>query len=486
MRESRSARHAARMALALALCGCAQRELPSEQNALAQAEYDSAAEESLLIARRSEDTAIARAPRDVATAVPAGFSLKPVRAYTRTNGAGGTAEYDMIAIGDVTGDGRADLVAAPVFDNQVEVFVQRADGTLAPPAIFVYSSQTVYLHDKQLVLADFNRDNVLDVAASAISDSGAQGPVYTLLSNGKGGLSGRVGPTVFDAARSTPQDWVVLDANQDSYLDIVGFENVTDYSSGTECGPYQSTCPRYTIYFGDGRGSFPTSQQFKVGQPYSLTELEAADLNDDGRTDLVLGFELLGQNGGPVRTDTEGKVMVALQGASALNAPTYLHPGYGDVGDHITFADVSGDGIPDSIASLGVIRERMLSNQFDAPYVLPSYRTDNTQSLAVDLDGDRHADVINKQIRPTGGLTDEDVIAVYLQRAGELTSPMFFPLWPYKASYHDGAFAVGDLNGDGCNDLAVASGGILFFDGMNCTHWTPLLPDESGLVLESP
>jgi hypothetical protein len=178
--------------------------------------------------------------------------------------------------------------------------------------------------------------------------------------------------------------------------------------------------------------------------------------------------------------------MVALQGASALNPPTYLHPGYGDVGDHITFADVSGDGISDSIASLGVIRERMLSNQFAEPYVLPSYRTDNTQSLAVDLDGDRRADVINKQIRPTGGPIAEEVIAVYLQRAGELTSPMFFPLWPHKVSYHDGAFAVGDLNGDGCNDLAVASSGILFFDGTNCTHWTPLLPDESGLVWKLP
>lgn len=474
------------MALALAMGGCAQKELPSEQNALAQAEYDSAVEESLLIARGSEDTPVAQALRDVATAVPAGFGLKPVRVYTRPDGGGGTVEYEMIAIGDVTGDGRADLVAAPTFENQVEVFAQRADGTLAPPAIFVYSPQAVYLHDKQLVLADLNHDNVLDIAASAISDSGGQGAVYTLLSNGKGGLSRRVAhPAFTDASRSTPQNWVVLDANQDSFLDIVGSENVSDYSFGTECGPYQFICPRYTIYFGDGRGSFPTSQQFQVGQPYSLTELEAADLNDDGRTDLVLGFELLGQNGGPVRTDTEGTVMVALQGASALNPPTYLHPGYGDVGDHITFADVSGDGITDSIASLGVVRERMLSNQFDAPYVLPSYRTDNTQSLAVDLDGDRRADIINKQIRPTGGPIAEEVIAVYLQRAGELTSPMFFPLWPNKVSYHDGAFAVGDLNGDGCNDLAVASSGILFFDGTNCTHWTPPLPDESGLVWES-
>jgi hypothetical protein len=417
--------------------------------------------------------------------VPAGFSLKPVRSYTRIGAYGAYIQYDMIAIGDVTGDGRVDLVAAPVFENQVEVFAQRADGTLAPPAIFVYS-QAVYLHDKQLVLADFNHDYVLDVAASAMSDSGGQGAVYTLLSNGKGGLSRRLAhPAFIDESRSTPQNWVVLDANQDSFLDIVGSENVSDYSFGTECGPYQSICPRYTIYFGDGRGSFPTSQQFQVGQPYTLTELEAADLNDDDRTDLVLGFEFLGQNGGPVGTDTEGKVMVALQGASALNPPTYLHPGYGDVGYHITFADVSGDGISDSIASLGVIRERMPNNQFAEPYVLPSYRTDNTQSLAVDLDGDRRADVINKQIRPTGGPIAEEVIAVYLQRAGELTSPMFFPLWPHKVSYHDGAFAVGDLNGDGCNDLAVASNGILFFDGTNCTHWTPLLPDESGLVWKS-
>jgi len=424
-----------------------------------------------------------------ATAEPAEFTFRPLRAYTRINPDGSGMSYDMIAVGDVTGDGRVDLIAAPVFQNQVEVFVQRTDGTLAPPAIFVYSAQDVYLHDKQLVLADFNRDNVLDVAASAISDDGGQGAVYTLLSNGRGGLSGRLAhPAFADAARRTPGDWVVLDANQDSFLDIVGSENVTDYTFGTECGEYNWGCPRYTIYYGDGRGYFPKSQQFQLGQPYVLTELEATDLNDDGRPDLVFGFEFPGQNGGPIRTDTEGKVMVALQGASGLHTPRDLHPGYGDVGSHITFADVTGDGITDSIASLGVVRKRLLNNRFDAPYVIPSYRTDNTQSLVVDIDGDRHPDLINKQIRPTGGVIDEEIIGVYLQRSGDLAFPSFFPIWPYVVSYHDGAFAVGDLNSDGCNDLAIAGSysGILFFDGVNCVRATMHVPDESGFKSDSP
>lgn len=462
------------VASTLTVSGCGQQTTsPSEP---AQVQPASAESSTAWRPAPGTEAVVASAVPQAATATE-GFFLRPARQFAIHNGA--YAQYDAIAVGDVTGDGRADLVASPGSLNQVELFLQKNDGTLAEPLIYRYSTTNNYSHDKQLVLADFNRDNVLDIAASANNEYGEQGLVYVMLSNGQGGLTGRVASTRIGG---TPRDWTVLDVNQDSFLDIVGAEHVTDYSFGVECGPYVWVCPRLTIYYGDGGGLFPHSEQILLRQPYNVSDLEANDVNDDGRPDLIFSFHVLGQNGGPSRENDPGRIMVALQMPGGLGPLTDLYPRRLYEPEHVMFADVTGDGIKDSI-SYTSIRRRELDNTYAAPFELPSYRSDSALAIAADIDGDGYADLINKQLAPTGDGFEKEVVAVYLQRNGQMQSPLFLPTWPFALAYHDGTYAVGDLNGDGCKDFISAArnqGGILVFDGAQCATRLRILPDETG------
>src|SRR5215472_1272480 len=73
---------------------------------------------------------------------------------------------DAVAIGDVTGDGRADVVLTTTFyfdalnDYCVFVFPQQPDGTLGAPMRFPYLATA---NRNGIVLVDLNEDGILDV-----------------------------------------------------------------------------------------------------------------------------------------------------------------------------------------------------------------------------------------------------------------------------------------------------------------------------------
>jgi len=183
-------------------------------------------------------------------------------------------------VGDVNGDGRADLVG---FGQQgTLVALGRADGTFGSliAGIDNFGVAQGWTSDDRThrTLADVNGDGKLDVVGFGFAGT------YVALANGDGTFAPA---TLAMADFGTRQGWtsndafsrIVADINGDGKADIVGFTN-----------------DGVLVAFGNGDGSFQPVRadvgDFGHVQGWSsdnLAHRELADLNHDGQLDIV-GF----------------------------------------------------------------------------------------------------------------------------------------------------------------------------------------------------
>src|SRR5438034_1410164 len=98
-------------------------------------------------------------------------SFQPARIFATGQGS------LSVAIGDVNGDGRPDLVAANYYSNDVSVLLGNGDGTFQPALSFDAGN-----HPSSVAVGDFNGDGRPDLAVSNFTSNN----VSVLLGNGDG------------------------------------------------------------------------------------------------------------------------------------------------------------------------------------------------------------------------------------------------------------------------------------------------------------
>jgi hypothetical protein len=174
---------------------------------------------------------------------------------------------NSIALGDVNGDKRVDVVATSLDDpyncdnNEVAVVLGNGNGTFQAP---VYYSTGTTQQSGSIQLAAFRKAGLLDIVVS-----NADGSLSVLLNNGKGvygtaslitGASGNSGGAI-----------VIGDFNNDGKLDIA----VTNYNGLA-----------VSVLLGNGDGTFgaPLSTPF----PINPNALAVGDFNGDGKLDLAI------------------------------------------------------------------------------------------------------------------------------------------------------------------------------------------------------
>jgi hypothetical protein len=172
-----------------------------------------------------------------------------------------------VAVGDVTGDGKADVVANMTNsgggcpNNEVAVLAGLGNGKFKAP---VYYPTGTTQQSYSVSLADLNGDGKLDIIVS-----NADGSLSVLLNKGKG-IYGTA--TVISAASGTQAGNIVIgDFNKDGKLDIA----VTNYSATA-----------INVLLGNGDGTFKAP--ISTPSPINPNALAAGDFNKDGQLDLAL------------------------------------------------------------------------------------------------------------------------------------------------------------------------------------------------------
>ena len=168
-----------------------------------------------------------------------------------------------------------------------------------------------------IVMCDFNRDGIPDMAEAALPAKNHSGPNYLTLSLGQSDGTFKPSPLRLVLGHS-PKDMVTGDFNHDGIPDlIVGDDDGT-----------------LALFVGDGTGNLLPAGN--IAHLASVVSIAVADFNHDGTPDIAVT---------DWRTSTVTIFLSAgkgiFRGASAF--PLRM-PG---TTPHVTAADFNGDGIPD-------------------------------------------------------------------------------------------------------------------------------------------
>jgi hypothetical protein len=189
-------------------------------------------------------------------------------------GVGGSHGPDRVTVADFDADGKPDLAISTVDPMKIAILLGSGDGSFR-------SSATISAGLK--AVGDFNGDGKPDLAAATRASSRARYAARVLLGTG----SGRFSPA--QGLRMRGEFWskqgVAADFNGDQKLDL---------AFGDDTG-----AP--SLLLGDGRGRFRPDVDSPLPVPAwssGAYDLAAADLNRDGRTELVLATGRAPERGG--------------------------------------------------------------------------------------------------------------------------------------------------------------------------------------------
>jgi uncharacterized protein (TIGR03437 family) len=216
-----------------------------------------------------------------------------------------------LAVADLNGDAKPDVIAADL--NGLDVLLGKGDGTLGAvnffPAAGTLTSVTV---------ADFNSDGKPDVGAASPTGGG----VALFAGNGNGGFQT---PQTIPVTRA--QAAASGDFNDDGKPDLIVTNGIIDLA----------TPGSLAVLLGKGDGTFQSSANIALPGPLLFTVAPAvADLNGDGKMDVIV----------PIFDGGQTKIVVLLgNGDGTFQGPIATESNTATT--MISVADLDGDGKPD-------------------------------------------------------------------------------------------------------------------------------------------
>jgi hypothetical protein len=223
---------------------------------------------------------------------------------------GGIFNSPYVTLADVNGDTSLDIITANYGSNNVSVFLN--DGTGAFSRTDYYAGT----NPQSISVADLNNDGNFDLVVGNDYDSTfSSGGVSVLLGDGAGDFGS---PSTYSTG-GVSSDAAVTDFNGDGHPDIVA----TSYYSNN-----------VAVLLNNGDGTFGTAQVY--GVDFNPTTVVAQDVNADGHPDIITA-------------NSYSSVSVLLNnGDGTFGTRTDYFAGYYHNGDEsLVLADFNGDGLPD-------------------------------------------------------------------------------------------------------------------------------------------
>jgi len=237
-----------------------------------------------------------------------------------------------LAVDDMTGDGRDDLVVTFAKDASMALLRGRADGVLTAPAAadsYSIGTSATYWPPTAVNVADIDGDDDLDVAAALGVDADTyippntdeNGTVTVFLNDGDGDLT----PTGQALSVNAPADLLLVPLAGDNDPELIVSQSNRAAESSVKLFP------------GSTGGSFGAGVQLAAGK--TAGALDWADFNEDDRPDLVVAHGT--QVGG---AESPVSVLPGAAAAAALGARIDVQ---GANGTQVAAADLDRDGHDD-------------------------------------------------------------------------------------------------------------------------------------------
>ena len=330
---------------------------------------------------------------------------------------GNNEEAEAVAIGDLNGDGRPDLVTVSDDPSIVSVLLNKGGGSFRARRDYLVGDGAW-----SVAIGDLNGDGHPDLAVADLNLGG----VSVLLNRGDGTFGARREYAV----GGDPDSIAIGDLNADGRPDLVTVSSDQSIVS---------------VLLNRGDGTFAAKHDYPVSG--GANSLAIGDLNGDGKPDLVTGsvFVLLNNGDGTF---------------GASHAYPVLSGNFFTAGESLAIADLNGDGHPDLAVAEGAVFV-LLNNgdgTFGAGHAYPLLSGEGysagPESLAIgDLNGDGQLDLVTANI-------DWHVSLLLNGGAGTFRTTLDLGAYKCQPTEADRSVAIGDVNGDRRPDLAVVGNGV--------------------------
>ncbi|CAF4047001.1 unnamed protein product [Rotaria sp. Silwood2] len=183
---------------------------------------------------------------------------------------GENSNTDAITVADLNNDGILDIVAANKGTGNIGIFLGKGNATFSNQTTFSTGTDS---RPFSVATGDFNNDNRLDIAVANYWNSN----VGILLGHGNGSFSRQM--TYSTGTDSNPSSIAIGDLNNDHQLDIVTVSFTTN---------------NIIILLGRGNGTFANPEMLSndsYSQPWSVT---VGDFNNDSRLDIAVAYYATG------------------------------------------------------------------------------------------------------------------------------------------------------------------------------------------------
>jgi Calx-beta domain/FG-GAP-like repeat/FG-GAP repeat/Domain of unknown function (DUF4214) len=350
---------------------------------------------------------------------------------------GAGAQPQALALGDLNGDGKLDLAVTNQGPGTVSVLFNTTTPGAVTASFAVKQDFGAGNEPRSITLGDLNRDGKLDLA---VANSLSATTSVLMNTTAPGAAAPSFSPKKDFTTGTQPQSVAAGDLNGDGKLDLVA----TNFSDFTVSVLLNTTALA-------GKPAFGFREDFGTG--FGPNEATSGDFNGDGKLDLVTA------NPGNATNTVSVLLNTTAPGAATTSFAAKQDFATDSLPQSVAVGDLNGDGRLDIVtANSGAHTVSVLLNNMAAGAATPSFAAKqdfatNTspQSVTVgDLNGDGKLDLVTAN--------SSNSLSVLLNTtAPGAAVPSFAAKQDFTAGSVSESVAVGDLNGDGRLDLVAGN-----------------------------